>query len=210
MTKDQTWHGIPREEIPWYPTINAETCIGCGLCFTTCGRNVFNIQDNKSIVENALDCMVGCSTCANVCPVDAITFPSRDLVWKLERERKIFKVVRQETNEKKDRLEALKAQAIAEEHISQSTTRTKMEVAGEFGEKQFLVKLEELIRDRPYDFINLRLDVPTVKGALEKTPSFMSFEVTSTEQEDIQTFSSEVRALIANNGLTLVSEHKLG
>jgi hypothetical protein len=38
----------------------------------------------------------------------------------------------------------------------------------------------------------------------------MSFEVTSTEQEDIQTFSSEVRTLIADNGLTLVSEHKLG
>jgi hypothetical protein len=26
--KKQMWHGIPREEIPWYPTVHAETCIG--------------------------------------------------------------------------------------------------------------------------------------------------------------------------------------
>lgn len=210
MTKNKTWHGIPREDIPWYPTVDAETCIGCGLCFMTCGRNVYGMQDNKAVVEQALDCMVGRSTCANVCPVDAITFPGKDLVWKLEREHKIFKVVRQETREKQDRLEALKARKIAEEQVAQSTTRTRMEVAGEFGEKRFLIKLEELIQDRPYDFINLRLEVPTVKGALEKTPSFMSFEVTSTEQGDIQPFLSEVRASIADNDLTLVSEHKLG
>ncbi|HIK33026.1 MAG TPA: 4Fe-4S binding protein [Oscillatoriales cyanobacterium M4454_W2019_049] len=56
MAKDKTWHGIPREDIPWYPTVDAETCIGCGLCFTPCGRNVFGIQDNKSVVEHPLDC----------------------------------------------------------------------------------------------------------------------------------------------------------
>jgi len=33
--------------------------------------------------------------------------------------------------------------------------------------------------DRAFDIVNLRLDVPTLKGALEKTPSFMSFEVTT-------------------------------
>jgi len=82
-------------------------------------------------------------------------------------------------------------------------------VAGEFGEKRFLIQLEELIKDKPYDFVNLRLDVPTVKGMLEKTPAFMSFDLTSTEQEDIQAFLPEVRTLIRNNGFTLVSENKL-
>ena len=48
-----------------------------------------------------------------------------------------------------------------------------------------------------------------MKGAMEKTPAFMSFEVTSTEQEDIQAFLPEVRDLIRRNGLTLVSENKL-
>jgi hypothetical protein len=44
---------------------------------------------------------------------------------------------------------------------------------------------------------------------MEKTPAFMSFEVTSTEQEDIQAFLPDVRDLIRRNGLTLVSENKL-
>jgi NAD-dependent dihydropyrimidine dehydrogenase PreA subunit len=207
--KKQMWHGIPRKDIPWYPTVDADTCIGCTLCFATCGRGVYDIQDNKAVVENLLNCMVGCSTCGTVCPVQAISFPDRDLVWKFEREYKIFKVVRQESKGKKAKLDAAKARAAAEDAIARLTTRARMEVAGEFGEKRFLVKLEELVRDKPYDFVNLRLEVPTVKGMTEKTPAFMSFEITSTEQEDIQAFLPQVRALIRDNGLTLVSENKL-
>ena len=209
MAKDKTWHGIPREEVPWYPTIDAEACIGCTLCFATCGRGVYDMQDNKAVAANPMDCMVGCSTCATVCPVQAISFPQRDLIWKLEREHKIFKAVRKESQEKKEKLDALKARARAEEAVAKATTRTRMEVAGEFGEKRFLVKLGELIRGRPYDLVNLHMEVPTVQGTLEKTPSFMSFEVTSTEQEDIQAFLQEVRALIHAENLILVSENKL-
>ena len=209
MAKDELWHGIPRKDIPWFPTVDADTCIGCTLCFASCGRGVYDIQDNKAVVENPLNCMVGCSTCGTVCPVQAISFPDRDLVWKFEREHKIFKVVRQESKDKKAKLDAVKARAAAEEAVAQLTTRARMEVAGEFGEKRFLVRLEELIRDKPYDFVNLRLQVPTVKGMAEKTPAFMSFEITSTEQEDIQAFLPQVRALIRDNGLTLVSENKL-
>jgi NAD-dependent dihydropyrimidine dehydrogenase PreA subunit len=209
MAKDEMWHGIPRKDIPWFPTVDADTCIGCTLCFATCGRSVYDMQDNKAVVENPLNCMVGCSTCGTVCPVQAISFPDRDLVWKFEREHKIFKVVRQESKDKKAKLDAVKARAAAEEAVAQLTTRARMEVAGEFGEKRFLVKLEELIRDKPYDFVNLRLQVPTVKGMTEKTPAFMSFEITSTQQEDIQAFLPQVRALIRDNGLTLVSENKL-
>jgi microcystin degradation protein MlrC len=53
------------------------------------------------------------------------------------------------------------------------------------------------------------MEVPTVQGARQKTPSFMSFDVTSTEQDDIQGFLDGVRDLIRRNGLTLVSENKL-
>jgi hypothetical protein len=147
--------------------------------------------------------------CGTVCPTQAIEFPDRDLIWKLEREHKIFKVVRQEAKEKMSKAEALKARAAAEDAVAKLTTRVRFEVAGEFGEKRFLIQLEELIKDKPYDFVNLRLDVPTVKGMLEKTPAFMSFDLTSTEQEDIQAFLPEVRTLIRNNGFTLVSENKL-
>ena len=204
-----TWHGIPRKDIPWYPTVDSETCIGCTLCYTTCGRNVYEMQENKAVAVNPMNCMVGCSTCATVCPVQAISFPDRDLIWKLEREHKIFKVVRQEAKEKMAKQEAAKARTLAEDAIASLVIRTHMEVAGEFGEKRFLIQLEELIKGRPFDFINLCLRVPTVQGAMEKTPSFLSFDVTSTEQEDIQTFLSEVRELIRRNGLTLVSENKI-
>ncbi|QLH54020.1 MAG: hypothetical protein CH6_2577 [Candidatus Kapaibacterium sp.] len=33
-------HGVPREEIPWYPTVKADACIGCELCYVTFGRKL--------------------------------------------------------------------------------------------------------------------------------------------------------------------------
>jgi len=207
-TATPSWHGILRREVPWFPTVDAEACIGCTLCYVTCGRGVFDMQDKVAVASRPYECMVGCSTCATVCPVEAIGFPGRDLIWKLERERKIFKIVRQESKEKMAKQQALAARAAAEEAVAKLTTRARMEVAGEFGEKRFLVKLQNLIKGRPYDVVNLQLHVPTVQGSMEKTPSFMSFEVTSTEQEDIQAFLPELRALIRDNDLVLVSETK--
>jgi len=206
MTTSELWHGIPRADIPWYPTVDQATCIGCMLCYATCGRGVYTMQDNKAVVANPLSCMVGCSTCATVCPVQAISFPDRDLIWKLEREHKIFKVVRQEAKEKMARQEALKARAAAEDQVAGTKTRARIEVAGEFGEKRFLIQLEDLIKDRPYDIVQMRLEVPTIKGAMEHAPSFMSFEITSTEQEDIQAFLQEVRDLVRRNSLVLIRE----
>jgi formate hydrogenlyase subunit 6/NADH:ubiquinone oxidoreductase subunit I len=37
MAKEELWHGIPRKDIPWYPTVDADTCIGCTLCFAIVG-----------------------------------------------------------------------------------------------------------------------------------------------------------------------------
>ena len=207
--KQNTWHGIPREEVPWYPSVDRDTCIGCTLCYVTCGRGVYEMEDNKAVVANRYSCMVGCSTCGVVCPVEAIRFPGRDVIWKVEREYKIFKIVRQEAKEKMAKVEAAKARAAAEEAIAKLTPQVRIEVAGEFGEKRFLVKLGELVRDRPYDIVNLHLNVPTVKGALENTPSFMTLDVTSTEQQDIQDFLPDLRSLIRENELVLVSEKKL-
>ena len=209
MAKDETWHGIPRKDIPWFPTVDADACIGCSLCYTTCGRSVYEMRDNKAVAVKALSCMVGCSTCGTVCPVEAISFPDRDMIWKLEREHKIFKVVRQEAKEKMAKQNAAKARAAAEDAVAKLTTRVRFEVAGDFGEKRFLIQMEDLIKEKPVDFVNLRMDVPTVQGARQKTPSFMSFDVTSTEQNDIQSFLDGVRDLIRRNALTMVSENKL-
>jgi NAD-dependent dihydropyrimidine dehydrogenase PreA subunit len=204
-----TWRGIPRYEIPWFPSVGPDTCIGCTLCYVTCGRGVYEMHDNKAAAASPYKCMVGCSTCGVICPVEAISFPGRDLIWKAEREHKTFTTVRQEAKDKMAKAEAARARAAAAETVSKLTTQVRMEIAGEFGEKRFLMRLGELIRDRSYDIVNLQLSVPTVKGALERPPSFMSFDVTSTEQQDIQEFLPVFRTLIGDNGLVLVSERKL-
>ena len=201
----KTWHGIPRESIPWLPTVDADACIGCQLCYITCGRAVYEMHDNVAVAVAAMECVVGCSTCGNVCPTGAITFPNLDSVWKMEREHQMFRTVKKEALRKHEREDALKARQVAQEAVAQVSTRAKVEVAGEFGDKHFLIRIEELIEGKPFDIVNLRLEVPTVKGARQKAPSFMSFEVTSEQQADIAPFLNEVKKLVHDAGLVLVS-----
>ena len=78
-------------------------------------------------------------------------------------------------------------------------------MAGEFGDKRFLARLEDLIEGQPFDIVNLKLEVPTVKGARQKAPSFMSFDVTSEQQEAIATCQERVSALVHEVSLVLVS-----
>jgi Pyruvate/2-oxoacid:ferredoxin oxidoreductase delta subunit len=208
-TKFGPWHGIARETIPWFPTVNHVKCIGCELCFVTCGRGVYDVHAHKAWPERQYDCMVGCTTCANICPTQAITFPDRQLVQKIEREHKILAIVRQEAAAKHAKLGAEKVRAVAEDTVAAATTRMAFHIAGEFGEKRFLAKLETLIKDRPFDVVNLKLEVPILKGAMEKTPSHMTFEVTSTEQQDITVFLADVRRLVRDNQIVLVNETKV-
>lgn len=203
--EQKTWHGIPRDDIPWVPTVDAESCIGCQLCYVTCGRGVYEMHEQVAVAVAPMECAVGCATCGNVCPTSAISFPSLDSVWKMERERQIFRTVKKEALRKHEREDALKARATAQETVAHLPTRAKVELAGEFGDKRFLVRLEELIEGKPFDVVNLRLEVPTVKGARQKAPSFMSFEVTSEEQASIAPFLEEVKKLVHEAGLVLVS-----
>lgn len=203
------WHGIARKEIPWFPVVDAEKCIGCELCYVTCGREVYETTPDKfhkAVVEHRYNCMVGCSTCAVVCPTQAISFPSRDLVWKAEREQKIFSAVHKEAEEKRSKQQIAQAREHTEEQLRQVQTRARVEIAGEFGEKAFLTKLEGKVKDQPYDIVNLRLEVPTVKGLREKTPAYMTFEITSTDQHDVGGFLNEIRELVRQNVLVWVRE----
>lgn len=202
----KTWHGIPREEIPWMPTVDADACIGCQLCFITCGRSVYEMHDSVAVAVQAMECVVGCTTCGNVCPTGAIAFPSLDSVWKMERERQIFRTVKKEALRKHEREDAIKAREAAQQAVPSAPTRAKLEVAGEFGDKHFLVRLEELLADKPFDIVSLKLEVPTVKGARQKAPSFMSFELTSEDQQAVAPFLAEVKKLIHEVGLVLVSD----
>ena len=214
MAKDlsnQLWHGIPRKDIPWYPKIDAEKCIGCELCFLSCGREVFEIAEDKrhrASVERPYNCMVGCSTCSTVCPTEAITFPDRDIIWKLERQYKIFKIVHEEAAAKKEKIKQRDLKEAAEKQLSEITTKIKFEIAGEFGEKRFLKKLEEAIQNELVDIVNLELKVPTIKGLLEKAPAYMKFELTSTKMEEIKNYTEKIRSLINENDLILINESK--
>lgn len=85
------WHGIPREQINWHPTIVAERCVGCGLCATSCGKNVysFDYEANKPVVVAPQACMVGCTTCATICTQDAIEFPSTGYIRQVIKKNKV-------------------------------------------------------------------------------------------------------------------------
>lgn len=80
------WHGVPREEIVWFPTVNEDACIGCGTCVTGCSRLVYryDFEHRKAVVADPINCMVGCTTCANTCPTNAIRFPPLASVFALE------------------------------------------------------------------------------------------------------------------------------
>lgn len=80
------WHGVPREQIHWNPSIREDACIGCGTCVTGCSRLVyrFDYERKKPVVFDPLNCMVGCTTCANTCPAHAIEFPPIETILALE------------------------------------------------------------------------------------------------------------------------------
>lgn len=70
------YNGIPREEIQWFPTVDAERCTGCGVCISFCPSKVYQEKDGKASVTNPYGCVAGCSGCVFQCPAQAIAFPS--------------------------------------------------------------------------------------------------------------------------------------
>jgi NAD-dependent dihydropyrimidine dehydrogenase PreA subunit len=70
---------LPREKIPWFPTIDFDKCVGCKECFNFCYNGVYewDEENNKPRVVQPYNCVIGCSACAKLCAGEAITFPTR-------------------------------------------------------------------------------------------------------------------------------------
>ncbi|MEA4882831.1 MAG: 4Fe-4S dicluster domain-containing protein [Clostridia bacterium] len=68
---------MSRNEIPWYPAVDAEKCSGCRSCYDFCSHATYIWDEDaqRPVVKNPFNCVVGCSTCAAQCPSQAIAFP---------------------------------------------------------------------------------------------------------------------------------------
>jgi NAD-dependent dihydropyrimidine dehydrogenase PreA subunit len=76
-----TWRGYPREQIPWFPTVDEDACDGCGVCLRLCSAKALAPTGNGKVrVADPAACVVGCSSCAAVCKPKAIIFPPRSLL----------------------------------------------------------------------------------------------------------------------------------
>ena len=72
-----SWKGVPREQIPWHPTLDGEKCIGCRKCFEFCSHGVYtwDAAADRPVVAEPFHCVVGCSNCMHQCEEGAISFP---------------------------------------------------------------------------------------------------------------------------------------
>jgi len=76
-----TWEGIPREQIPWFPTVSPELCDGCGKCIEVCPKDVFEMDEaNKAVVVEPFLCIVGCCFCKSACDPQAILMPEKSML----------------------------------------------------------------------------------------------------------------------------------
>jgi NAD-dependent dihydropyrimidine dehydrogenase PreA subunit len=77
---DDTFMGVPREKIPWYPTIDYDKCDFCMECDKFCPHKVFERregEERKLVVANPGNCVVFCRACGKTCAPDALSFPDK-------------------------------------------------------------------------------------------------------------------------------------
>ena len=94
---DHTWHGIPRNKIPWFPTIDYQKCINCRKCKDYCKLGVYELEEHegkqRSIVKHPNNCVVLCTGCDGICPAKAIKHQTKkETREEIKKLRKIYEV----------------------------------------------------------------------------------------------------------------------
>jgi NAD-dependent dihydropyrimidine dehydrogenase PreA subunit len=76
---DETFMGVPREKIPWFPTIDYNKCDFCMECDKFCPHQVYERREGevKLVVAHPEHCVVFCRACAKTCGPDALSFPNK-------------------------------------------------------------------------------------------------------------------------------------
>ena len=69
-----------RDQISWFPTVNYEACLGDRICYDFCEHGVFSWDEEhqRPMVAAPCNCVIGCDSCSQLCPSEAITFPSKE------------------------------------------------------------------------------------------------------------------------------------
>jgi NAD-dependent dihydropyrimidine dehydrogenase PreA subunit len=87
--------GIERTEINWHPAIDHDRCVKCGMCMN-CGKQVYDWTEDGPKVTRPMNCIVGCSTCANLCQGKCISFPSLEDLRQVYKQHGVWAKVKQE------------------------------------------------------------------------------------------------------------------
>lgn len=90
----ESYGPIPRDKVPWYPTIISDKCSKCGVCVEFCHKGVYVDGPDGPVVKYPYKCVVACTGCRDQCPAGAIEFPSMvELREALKRLRKEYGVI---------------------------------------------------------------------------------------------------------------------
>jgi NAD-dependent dihydropyrimidine dehydrogenase PreA subunit len=78
----ETYAGVPRDKIDWFPTIDPTLCQpqNCRQeCVEACPRDIYErTSAGNVIVACPYECTVGDISCSFKCHLGAISFPSRE------------------------------------------------------------------------------------------------------------------------------------